>query len=156
MSLSTKKMTHTTDLVKGKVSLVAMLSTRISEEHAFSFARPILEELKDEPLFQFIQLNTQENPLKNFLVSMFISSLRRSVPPPYHPSYLLTMQNLEYLREPLGVLNKYVGHVYLVDWNARIRWAGVEFARDGEGEGLRSCTRVLLDRLRSQQEQEQG
>ena len=62
----------------------------------------------------------------------------------------------------MGMLNQYLGNVYLVDWNARIRWAGIGFAlkegqmtsKDGrstpdEAQGLRHCAQLLLKRLKS-------
>lgn len=50
----------------------------------------------------------------------------------------------------MGMLNKHVGYLYLVDWQNRIRWAGVGFAEEGGKElaGLRTCVSVLIDRLK--------
>lgn len=93
------------------------------------------------------QINLQENPLKSFLVSMFLSSLRSQIPPRQQPTYLLSHQSLEYLREPMGMTNKHVGYVFLVDWEGRIRWAGCGWASPEEEEGLRRCCWVLRDRL---------
>lgn len=94
------------------------------------------------------QINLQENPLKSFLVSMFISSLRKTVPVEQHPTYLLSHQSLEYLREPLGMPNKHVGYVFLVDWIKKIRWAGCSWATVDEEEALRKCSHVLVERLK--------
>jgi len=48
------------------------------------------------------------------------------------------------------MINKHVGYLYLVDWESRVRWAGVGFAEEGGKElaGLRSCVAVLLNRLK--------
>jgi len=54
---------------------------------------------------------------------------------------------MEYVREPMGMVNKHIGYVYLVDENCKIRWAGGGFAREEEKMSLRNCTRVLLQRL---------
>lgn len=94
------------------------------------------------------QINLQENPLKSFLVSLFLSSLRKTVPEQYQSTYILSHQSLEYLREPTGMENKHVGYVFLVDWAGRIRWAGCDWATIEEEESLRRCSHVLLDRLR--------
>lgn len=77
-----------------------------------------------------------------------MSSLRKTVPVEQHPTYLLSHQSLEYLREPMGMTNKHVGYVFLVDWEARIRWAGCSWATVDEEEALRKCTHVLVKRLK--------
>jgi hypothetical protein len=72
----------------------------------------------------------------------------------------------------MGMENKHIGYVYLVDWNARIRWAACGYAAEGQavqatesgsedpppsttesgmqGEvhGLLRCTDVLLGRCK--------
>lgn len=57
-----------------------------------------------------------------------------------------------YLREPLGIGNKHVSYVYLVDANKKIRWAACADPKSEEVAALTSCTKVLLDRLAKQQE----
>lgn len=52
---------------------------------------------------------------------MFLRSLRKKIPKEQQPSYLLSHQSLEYLREPMGMGNKHVGYVFLVDAQSRIR-----------------------------------
>jgi ATPase complex subunit ATP10 len=137
------------------------------QEHINSFVRPALSDMKDEGLFQYVyvrtsvsnsstsnslrrmgQINLQENPLKSFLVNMFLSSLRKTIPVEQQPTYLLSHQSLEYLREPMGMQNKHVGYVFLVDWDRRIRWAGCSWATLDEEEALRKCSHVLVGRLK--------
>lgn len=127
-----------------------MTSFKSSEEHVNSFVRPTLADMDSSPLFQYVQINVQENPLRSFLVSLFISSLRGSVPEKYHRTYLLSDQSLEYLREPMGMGNKHVGYVFLVDEKGKIRWAGCSWATAEEEEGLRKCCTVLVKRLESE------
>lgn len=146
-----------------------------AQEHINSFVRPALADLQDDPAFQYVyvslrfafrrasfflsrsiakltslqtQINLQENPLKSFLVTMFLSSLRKTIPPSQQPTYLLSHQSLEYLREPMGMMNKHVGYVFLVDWEGRIRWAGCSWATADEEESLRRCGHVLVERLK--------
>ncbi len=107
-----------------------------------------MEKYLSDPRFQFVQVNLQENVLKAFLVSMYVSSLRRKIPPALHPTYLLSTQNMEYIREPLGMNNKHLGFVYLLDQEQRIRWAGGGLAEPEEVASLTSCTGVLLDRYK--------
>jgi len=99
------------------------------------------------PLYQYVQINLQENLLKSFVVSLFLSSIAKSVPPELHPTYLVSSQNMEFLREHLGMVNKHVGYVYLVDDNLKVRWAGCADAKVEETNALEQCTGVLLNRL---------
>lgn len=46
----------------------------------------------------------------------------------------------------MGLGNKIVGYVYLVDKNCKIRWAGTGLAFPEEVESLRTATEVLLRR----------
>lgn len=113
-----------------------------------------------------IQVNLQENLLKSFLVSLFLSSLRNTVPSELHPTYILSSQNMEFLRVPLGKLfplhlishspnptpeigmeNKHIGYTYLIDENLKVRWAGCGFARPEEADALSNCARILLERM---------
>ncbi|KLO09002.1 hypothetical protein SCHPADRAFT_834571 [Schizopora paradoxa] len=142
--LNSKDAVNTANLCQDRISLVAMLST----EHVDSFVRPTIEKFLSDHRFQFVQINLQENILKAFLVSMYVSSLRRKVPPELHRTYLLSTQNMEYIREPLGMNNKHIGFVYLLDQQQRVRWAGGGLALPEETDSLTSCTGVLLDRYK--------
>ena len=46
----------------------------------------------------------------------------------------------------MGLSNKIVGYVYLVDSNYKIRWAGSGMAQEQEVESLRTATAILLKR----------
>ncbi|KAH8113862.1 ATPase assembly factor ATP10 [Phellopilus nigrolimitatus] len=121
----------------------------ISEEHVDSFVRKTNKEYLSNPNYRYVQINLQENFAKAFLVSLYTSSLRRSIPEALHPTYLLSKQNMEYVREPLGMNNKHIGFVYLLDQQLRVRWAGGGLATPAEAESLKVCAKVLLDRMKS-------
>jgi mitochondrial ATPase complex subunit ATP10 len=115
--------------------------------HAAGFTNPTNAQFDTHPLYQYIQINLQENILKSFLVNLYISSIRATVPTHRQPTYLVSSQNLEYVREAMGCLNSKIGYVYLVDEQVRIRWAGCADAMAEEAQALLSCTGVLLKRL---------
>lgn len=46
---------------------------------------------------------------------------------------MLSYDNIDYVRDAISLENKYVGYVYLVDWNGRIRWAGCGAPWPGDG-----------------------
>jgi ATPase complex subunit ATP10 len=137
---------HTTHMCAGKVSVIAMLSTKISELHAASYTETLNSRYQGHPVYQYIQINLQENILKSILVNIFLSSLRSKVIPEQHTRYLVSRQNMEYLREPLGMTNSRIGYVYLVDENLKVRWAACADAKEEEEEALIRCTGVLLNR----------
>lgn len=76
-SMASRKTTHTTDLFKGRVSVVAVLTARVSEvsrcskpgfilrddllrniiqEHANSFVADVLEDWEQDPMFRYVQV----------------------------------------------------------------------------------------------------
>ncbi|BEI93796.1 uncharacterized protein CcaverHIS019_0602550 [Cutaneotrichosporon cavernicola] len=139
---------HTTDLLRGKVSLVSILNTRISEEHVQSFVAPVLEDWEGQPAFRYMSINHQDNALKSMLVSFFVSGLKRTVPQERWGSYIFASGEWSKIdiTGPLGIDNKILGYVYLVDENAKIRWAGCAMAQPKEAEDLRRAAAVLMRR----------
>lgn len=110
---------------------------------------PSLAPFKRPPLISSLaQINLQDNVLKAYLVSLFMSSLRGSIPEQHHATYLLSTQNLELQREAMGIHNKHVGYTYLVAPDGKIRWAGSAFAEKAEQDALVACAGVLLNRLK--------
>ncbi|TFK38133.1 ATP10 protein-domain-containing protein [Crucibulum laeve] len=146
-SLDNGTIKNTTTLCYGRITVLAMLGTQISEIHAKSFVGPTHARFSSNSLYQYIQINLQENILKSFLVSLFANKLRTTVAPEMQPNYLVSSQNMEYVRDPLGMTNSKVGYVYLIDENLKIRWGGSADARPEETQALESCTGVLLKRL---------
>ncbi|RXW14905.1 hypothetical protein EST38_g10949 [Candolleomyces aberdarensis] len=146
-SLLDKSTKNTTEICFGKITVLAMLSTRMSEMHAQGFVEPTHNRFSSHPQYQYVQVNLQENLLKAFLVNLFLGKLRQHIPPELHENYLVSTQNMEYVREAMGMTNSKVGYVYLIDENLRIRWAGCADPEPEEIQALESCTGVLLKRL---------
>lgn len=48
---------HSTDMFKGKVSVVAILNARISAEHVESFVADVLQDWEGDSLFQYVQVS---------------------------------------------------------------------------------------------------
>lgn len=147
MSLRDRSNASTTQFCQGNVSIVTILTSRLSSDHVQSFVQPNLDRWKNTPGFQYVQINLQQNMVKSYLVSLFLSSLRKETPPEFQSSYIFARQNMELVRPRLGLQNQYVGYVYLVDANCKIRWAGCAFAEQEERESLWSSVGVLMDRL---------
>ncbi|EDP45146.1 hypothetical protein MGL_0135 [Malassezia globosa CBS 7966] len=134
-------------MLMGRVSIVAIVTSKVSEEHTRSFYEAAYERFHTYPHFQLVQINLQENSLKAYLISLFLSSLRSQVAPKLQSTYLLSQQSLDMVREPMGLHNKHVGYTYLVGPDGKIRWAGSAFAEPDEARTLVACTGVLLDRM---------
>ena len=62
--------------------------------HATSFTRSLNGLYHKHPVYQYIQINLQENILKSILVKIFLSSLRSKIPPDQHTRYLVSRQNM--------------------------------------------------------------
>ncbi|KAK0482191.1 F1F0 ATP synthase assembly protein Atp10 [Armillaria novae-zelandiae] len=123
---------NTTDLCIGRITVLAVITTRISEFHVKGFSESTNDRYLSNPLYQFVQINLQENLLKSLLVNLFANSLTFS-----HTS-----------RATLHISRvDRVGYVYLVDENLKIRWAGSAGATVEEAQTLEVCTGVLLKRL---------
>ncbi|TBU25951.1 ATP10 protein-domain-containing protein [Dichomitus squalens] len=151
-TLAGEEKAHTTNILDGKVSVVTLLTTRISEIQTAHFVEPTQKAFGSNPDFQLVQINLQDNLVKSWLVSLFTSGIKKQVPEQLWPTYMISNQNMEYLREPLGIANKHVGYVYLVDSDKKIRWAACADPKSEEVAALTTCTNVLLDRLAKQRE----
>ncbi|KAF9073034.1 ATPase assembly factor ATP10 [Rhodocollybia butyracea] len=138
---------HTTSMCIGHITILCILSTKISEIQIDAFTKSSMARFSWHPLFQRIQINLQENILKSLLVSLFLASLRRAIPVDQHATYLISSQNMEYQSEAIGLENNRVGYVYLIDENLRIRWAGCADPTADEAKALEVCTGILLKRL---------
>ncbi|EIW78480.1 hypothetical protein CONPUDRAFT_128126 [Coniophora puteana RWD-64-598 SS2] len=146
-TLDGKKKQHTTSICRGNISVVSMLNSRMSEIHVKGFTEPTNARFLSNPLYKYVQVNLQENLLKSFLVSLFLSSIAKATPAELHPTYMVSSQNMDFVREPLGMVNRHVGYVYLLDENLRVRWAGCADAKAEETAALEKCVGVLLARL---------
>ncbi|KZV95867.1 hypothetical protein EXIGLDRAFT_609999 [Exidia glandulosa HHB12029] len=146
VSIDTRGRVNTRHMCAGKVSLVTIMGTSLSEEHVSSFTHDAVETHKSNPHFRFVQINLQENKMKYYVLSLFVARLRDKIDPALQPYYIISAQNFEYLRDPMLMQNKFVGYVFLLDPQQRIRWAGSAFATPAERDSLRRCAGVLLDR----------
>ncbi|KAG0235969.1 hypothetical protein BGW42_004424 [Actinomortierella wolfii] len=140
-SLKTSETVELVDLLKGKVSMVAISGTRFGEEQLETFMKPFLERWppgKAGSKVQLVELNIQENPLKAGLVRMMVPFVRKSIPENRHANYILHYKSIKHLKEPLCMQNSYLGYVFLVDGNCKIRWGA-------HGKGTEAEINTLLD-----------
>ena len=106
---------HTTNILDGKVSVVTLLTTRISEVRiqvvvlictrevevlwaqiqTAQFVEPTQKAFGSNLHFQFVQINLQDNLVKSWLVSLFQSGIKKQVPEQLWPTYMISNQNME-------------------------------------------------------------
>ncbi|KAF8178660.1 ATPase assembly factor ATP10, partial [Mycena galopus ATCC 62051] len=145
--LEKKEQKHTTLMCYGKITLLALESTELSVLQTKSYINSVHPRFQSNPLYQRMHINIQENMLKALVVNLFLHNLRANVPKELHGNCLVSTQNMEYFREPMGCINRMVGYVYLIDENLKIRWAAGGDASLAELQALESCLAVLLKRL---------
>ncbi|QSL66275.1 hypothetical protein MERGE_000653 [Pneumocystis wakefieldiae] len=123
-------------------SLVSIFSSRSGEEQIKSFSSPKL--YLEVPDLKYIYINLQENFLKAMLVRLFSKNIRNSISKEYHNTYFFINKLSEDIKENMMITNIYVGYIYLVDNQCRIRWAGCGNATQEEKENLVICSQELV------------
>lgn len=139
----------TTDLFVGKVSLMLVFSTRVAEEHTNTYKKPWLDAFpidRNEKI-QLVQLNTQENILKSLIVTVFRGTLRRTIPRDQQATYLISSEDLTFIRKPTGMVNATMGYAFLIDESSKIRWAACGIATEDEIKSLIEGAKALERRL---------
>lgn len=154
----------TTPVVRNRVTIVNVVNTEWANAQVQTFtsekANPALHAFlrSDEARTagaQIMTINVEPNWIKHLLIRMFFWRLRRQLPKEQHESYFLLRHSIpEEVRDALGIWNSKVGYVYLLDGQARVRWAGNGDARDDEKESLVNCVRRLCDEARGLQKRQ--
>ncbi|ORX93225.1 ATP10 protein-domain-containing protein [Clohesyomyces aquaticus] len=143
----------TTEVLRGKVSVVNVYSSRWGEMQVQTFtgktANPELHGMLREhkEVAQMVDVNIEENPGKAWIVKFLMWKLRQQKSEEEQGRYFLVRSGVtDYLRETIGLLNGRVGYVYLVDQDCKIRWAGSANAEGQEMEYLnKGVTRLIED-----------
>ena len=155
-TLASPDPTDTTPVLRDKISLVAIYSGTWAERQTQTFTSaspsfpsngPLHTLLASHPTrLQKVELNIEENSFKAGLITFFMSNLRRGRSTQERARYFLIRRGLdEHIRDAMAMLNSKVGYVFLVDAEARIRWAASGLAEEGEREALERGVRRLLD-----------
>ncbi|KAI0898327.1 ATP10 protein-domain-containing protein [Annulohypoxylon nitens] len=146
----------TTPTLQGKISVVSVFSSVWAENQVKTFVdkenNPKLDSIleQNKNTAQRVWINIEENSLKAFLIKLFKGGIRRRIGEPNWHRYFLVRKGIsEEIRENVGLLNRSVGYVYLLDSQCRIRWAGSGPSEDHEREGLANSAQRLLDEEKS-------
>ncbi|KAI7858660.1 ATPase assembly factor ATP10 [Circinella umbellata] len=117
-----KKPVHTTDLLAGKISLMSFVYAKYGETHVNSFVEPLLQHFKDNSKVQLVEVNVQENLLKQWLLKAFVPSIRKNLPEERKQNYTLLLKDISRVRKHLDMTNQHIGYVYIIDEQCKIRW----------------------------------
>ena len=146
----------TTDVLRGKVSLVLLYSGQWAYGQVGTFlgskgkvegelARMLGEGIEGVGL-QRVDVNFEEQRLRAGLVWLFLGGLKKMRREEEWARYFVVRKGLgDEVRNHIGFVNGRVGYVYLVDWEGKIRWAASGEAVEGEREGLVNGARKLVE-----------
>lgn len=148
-----EKRADSTNVLRGKVSIVNIYSSNWGEMQVKTFTgtreNPQLAELlsQNPGMAQMVDINIEENKMKGFIITLFQWSLRMKRRREDWGKYFVVREVVaQRIREALGLLNKRVGYVYLLDQDCKIRWAGSANAEGTEAEELvRGCRKLIED-----------
>ncbi|KAI8328243.1 ATP10 protein-domain-containing protein [Chlamydoabsidia padenii] len=134
---------HTTDKLLGKISLMSFVYAKYGEPHVNSFVDPFLAKYKHTDGIQCIELNVQENVLKQLVLKAFIPSIRKNLPDNRKDNYMFLFKDITKTRKMLDMTNQYIGYVFLVDEDCKIRWTAHGDATQEEVANMLAMTDYL-------------
>ncbi|KAF7722331.1 Mitochondrial ATPase complex subunit atp10 [Apophysomyces ossiformis] len=141
-----KQNVHTTDLLVGKISLMSFVYSKSGESHVNSFAEPFLKRFSKNEQAQLVELNVQENLLKQLLLKAFIPTIRKNLAEERKENYVLLLKDISRVRKLLDMSNQYIGYVYLIDENCKIRWTAHGNATPEEIKNMLAMTDYLIEK----------
>jgi len=154
----------TTEVLRGKISVVSVFSSGWAENQVKTFCteeqnpefHAILKQEKEmggKGLAQLVEINHEPNTLKWWILRLFSYRIRAQKQKENWGQYFMVRRGVtEDIKEAIGLLNSRVGYVYLVDAQCKIRWAGSARADDHEKESMIKGLRRLLAEARQPKE----
>ena len=144
----------TTIVLRGKISILSIASGNWAQQQVATFlgekenpaVAPLIEELRPLGL-QRVWINFEKDYFKAMLVRLFLPWARRALykKEDWARSFVMRKGVDRELLEEFGMTNTKVGHVFLVDRNCKIRWAGNGQASDEEKISLAKLVRRLVE-----------
>lgn len=148
--------TYDQDTIKtmqGKFTIVRMCCEHWSIEQCDTYTSPKqnptlaaeMERLKDKGL-QMVQINIVEERLRVFIVRRSVGWQKKEIPQEEWGRWFMVSKGVnDYLRRDIHMKNPKVGHIYLLDQDCKIRWAGCGDATDEERESLVRAVKRLVE-----------
>ena len=125
------------EALQGKTSLVRVYSATSGEAHVHKLGDDITG-------LQTIDVNVQSNLIKHAILTLFLGKVRSMIASDRHDTYFILERGWEQTLKRIGASNSYVGYAYLVDDQAKIRWASSGELEQEERESFtRLATRLV-------------
>ncbi|KAJ3024906.1 UNVERIFIED_CONTAM: Mitochondrial ATPase complex subunit atp10 [Siphonaria sp. JEL0065] len=132
-------------LVKGnRASLVCFLFTALGEPHVKSYVKPFQAAFPDANI---VHVNVEEDGYKSWALKLFEPWIRFGVSENLRAQYLVHFGSIVEQRNKIGMANKLVGWVHLVDGEGRVRWSAHGPAKEEELETLIASANALKEEL---------
>ncbi|KAI9190329.1 Mitochondrial ATPase complex subunit atp10 [Blastocladiella emersonii ATCC 22665] len=129
--------------IQGQVTLVTFAFNTYGDKHTKTFELPFRTGYPNVPV---AQVSLADTPAKSWILKMHVPYTARVVAKPLHPWYFVSMfESLDAPLDHLAVTNRYLGWVFLVDANGRIRWRAHGMATPEELAALGRGTQMLLN-----------
>lgn len=75
-----------------------------------------------------------------------VGTIRRNTPVERRDNYVLLYKDISRVRRYLAMTNQYIGYVFLVDENCKIRWTAHGLATDHEIANMVGMTKFLAEK----------
>jgi ATPase complex subunit ATP10 len=75
-----------------------------------------------------------------------VGTIRRNTPVERQDNYVLLYKDISRVRRYLGMSNQYIGYVFLVDENCKIRWTAHGIATEQEVAYMIGMTKFLAEK----------
>jgi ATPase complex subunit ATP10 len=143
--------TDTTRVLRGKVSVVTILSRNWAAEQVQSFVgetqNPELRTIIEESggVAQHVTVNFEEGRLFAAMLWIFERNLRRTTPKKEWERYFIMSGLPTEVKETLGIMNEKIGYVFLLDSQCKIRWSACADANEEEKDHLNRGLRRLIE-----------
>ncbi|KAI8054962.1 ATPase assembly factor ATP10 [Gilbertella persicaria] len=144
-NLSSQKI-NTTEKLVGKITLMTFVYAKFGEPHVETFIKPFMQKYKDNKDVQVVEVNVQENLLKQLLLKAFVPSIRKNLPQERKDNYCLILKDISRTRKYLDMTNQYIGYAFLVDQDCKVRWTAHGEATPEEVSNMLAMTDYLYDK----------
>jgi ATPase complex subunit ATP10 len=141
----------TTDVLAGRISVVAVYSRKWAEDQVASFLgvkeNPGLRQVfKDnEGALQLVEINHEEFRLSSMMLWLFEWNLKRNRSKAQQDEYFIMRGIPQTVKDSIGMMNDKLGYIFLLDEHCKIRWSACADALDEEKASLVKGVQKLLD-----------
>ncbi|ODV93667.1 hypothetical protein PACTADRAFT_51435 [Pachysolen tannophilus NRRL Y-2460] len=151
------EMVHTTNLFKGKTTILRVFSSlegeirnrgffQISNSNDSFLSSTGLIKLNElYPNTQIVELNLSENNLKHLFVNLAVRNLKTTIPEKRKHSYLIGHRSdlTSEVKDELMMKNVYTCFIYVIDKDCKIRWLTCGRSNQKEYDMLWKCVKGL-------------